>query len=312
MPSGMPYLSRLPDFEDQQAIEEIYAPKGKACLVFPLFRTDDRVCKLEYRKSCEYTLTKAALWCLNAFRLNTNLFGLGVDIFLYIHDVVMRPEIERLLGSAQDYVRFISTELMVPHKGFNRYLGYVMMPYLDPFFDKYETVLIWSPDLFPMRNSDVVWDISSFLETGGRVSTMSFDTGKEHHLPIDSPEREYMFSKFDAPTREGRVAMFRERLYSFVPGFEFYCRVVGGLHRFAPAKLDLEYKAFIVDAMPVLGDEEVIMALWHYKTGYEFKTFVEHSVYWEPQDEVKDDYYFSHVYGASPEWEKEFRRRIGV
>ena len=311
MPMFKPYLGRLPDFGNQKEIAKVYAPRGKACLVFPLFRVNmsDTV---EHHYAPEYDLTKAALWCLNAFRLNTNLFDLGVDIFLYIHDVVMRPEIERLLGSAQDYVRFIPTELMKPHEGFCRYLGYFMMPYLDPFFDRYQTVLIWSPDLFPMRNSDVVWDISSFLETGRCVSAMSFDTGKKYHIPIDSEEREYMFSKFDAPTHEGRLAMFKERIYSFVPGFELRCRVVGGLHRFSPAELDLEYKAFIADAMPVLGDDEVIMALWHYKTGYEFESFLEHKVRWSPEREMKDDYYFSHVYGSSPEWEKGFRRGIGV
>ena len=279
-------LEVLPDFN---RVLPTQRGEGKVCVLLPFFKSGGCI-------TVEWV--KASLWNLNAFIVNTNLREVGWDIFVYIDEhVAVDAECMRLLKPAIDagYVTQFSFKTLPSDilSDSSYRLGQSIYPVIDDQFDKYEYVFSWDLDMFLCRVEGAeVFDLNNLISESKGFSLDSFHleyqdfyfTNQSYLWNLKGFKELISLEGFDDLSESDYITKqypYWVDMMNKVTGCDIIPYTQGvfpvldaGIHRFCPDTITDEFKEFIREAEPILGDDEGVAIAWYLKTGEDIVSLI--------------------------------------
>ena len=238
---------------------------GKCCIVFPCFCSDglDR-------------WDNIGLWNIKSFFKNTNIRDIGWDIFLYVDDFVRDLDSVQMLDDL-GYVKCFQTipsDVLVD--GYRR-TGQMVYPVIDSQFNKYDYVFVFDADLFISRVGNApVFDLNNIISDYRGYSLLSAGLYKSDFW--DNMRYLYCYREYldeSANISDETRYNYWSKSIKKLTGVSIernspieHVVLSGGVHRFCPDTITDEFKEFIREAEPILGNNESVLIAWHLKTGY--------------------------------------------
>ena len=264
----------------------------KGCIVLPLFQ-GWRGLQPEYH-------INSAFWVYHSLLVNSNAIDMRIPIIFYIEGHVFQDlHVRQMFEQSRIPIDRVWTFKKVETDNFYQYyLGTKMCPLWDSRFDKFDNVLIWDTDLFCATTKEKM-DLGRMFKR-----EMPTQPAAIHVLP-DNPKP---FRFKETHDMEGEMANYlADTITEDLTGKAIReCYTIGGcLHSFCPKEINSDYVEFYKKALPLIGDDELIVSLWSiandepvealdkhiYPIAYEF----DHSDHWAEEGTP----FLSHIWTES-------------
>ena len=205
----------------------------------------------------------SAFWVRHSFLQNSDIIDRHIRIIFYVDIRCWLNEyIQEMFRDAH-----IPDEDIWVFKPFDRsigryYLGMKMYPLWDDRFDKFETVLIWDTDLFVASPGDgkVLMEHLLHRERRSQPAALHVQPGAR------KPFRLYETHRLEGSALKRRQDEMMMELCGTI--YEEGGYSIGGcVHSFCPGEIKESYKDFYRKALPLIGDDEMILSLWSIHEG---------------------------------------------
>ena len=240
----LPSVSRLTDSTD-------------GIVVLPLFRA--------WVGQDPYYHINSAFWVYHSFLQNSDIIDKRIHIIFYL-DIRcwLNYDIQAMFREAHIPEEDIWIFSPYDKSIYTYYLGMKMSPLWDDRFDKFDNVLIWDTDLFVASSSDDKVLMDNLLRREQRSQPAALHVNPDGRKPFRLFET-HRLEGADAKQRQDEIMM---ELCSQV--YEAGGYSIGGcVHSFCPGEIKENYKDFYRKALPLIGDDEMILSLWSIHEGEE-------------------------------------------
>ena len=202
--------------------------------------------------------------------------------------------------------------------------------------DRFERFIIWDCDLFACRPNESsakhYFSDSEYFSTNSKstngMALMHWWSDPNKQKQSDYTDFHWWWNKWNIGVKAG-FNHGLPRMQSLVPNHDFSkgctIQIQGGIKYFVPKLISQEFIQFALKAEPLLGDEENVFHLWHYKSGAQYMNILEEwrrnniSMCWN-LSEVKraakgDKCYFTHLLDpadGNKTWEQLWQQQVVI
>ena len=212
-----------------------------------------------------YYHINSAFWVYHSFLQNSDIIDQRIPIIFYV-DIRcwLNMDIQEMFRAANisedDIWRFTPCDNSI----FSYYLGMKMSPLWDERFDKFDNVLIWDTDLFVAAPGDDKVLMEQLLHREQRSQPAALHVNPEGRKPFRLYETHRTESKY-AKDHQNEIMMELCGMIYEEGGYS----IGGCVHSFCPGEIKQSYKDFYRKALPLIGDDEMIVSLWSIHEGEE-------------------------------------------
>ena len=309
------YLGRLPEPSDYPQYSD---DSDELAFVFPLF-WGYRYIDYDYLQ-----YTKSSFWSARSLIANADIVDKGIPIYFFIEDV-LADEAQYLLDGGVDASKILTFHAEDINPDLGTFVGKKLEVLRSDVLSRYKHLAVWDADLFVCRNPALDGPPLStdFLKVDGLGALLSkapvhwTDIPYWHHYwTIDN--HEYGSDAWSRACYEKSIGKINELYPEFGLDLESEYPVVwGGVLSF-PNPLPDGFVEFAMRLYPEINDEQLVLALWHKRTGQpihnldiSLKLNVEH---WELMRQYPEPFYthFGDTREYEEQWEPIWRKDIGL
>ena len=246
------YMERIKFYLPQYtcSYQKYNANSKEGCIVLPLFQGWNSI-------NPEYHIN-SAFWVYHSFIVNSNIADVGIPIIFYVEDKVWAyHDIKEMFKQANIPEHKVWTFTKTPTKTVYRYyLGLKLSCLWDKRFDDFKNVLVWDTDLFVSCRTNKKLDVLSLFKREKPTQPAAL-----HVKPNDT--KPFRFHE----THDTRGHLAKELASTITldligKEYEGGYSIGGCIHSFCPGQIKSEFVDFYRRALPLIGDDEMIVSLW--------------------------------------------------
>ena len=236
--------------------ENLYVEReidSQYAIIIPLFKGFDVI--------PEYHVT-SAFYVMQSILLHTDVVEKGIPIIFYV-DRTIWDDIKYLFEAGNipesDVMFFDPIASSIEQY----YLGLKLMPLLDQRIqDLFEVILLWDADMFVVSKTAQKMDTDVLFESGVSGSIGAIHVSDDMGKPFRIKETHRLFDTYD------QDKMARSLSKQLIGKEVTNVFSVGGcLYRFIPWSMSQAFRDYLTKAIPLIGDDEIIIALWSLYSG---------------------------------------------
>ena len=201
----------------------------------------------------------SAFWVYHSFLENSDIIDRRVPMVFYLDKKCWESRDVRTMFKAAHIPEASIWLFDVPDRSIGSYyLGLKMCPLWDERFDKFETVLIWDTDLFVSRYGDTEKvEMRDLFHRELPTQPAALHIQRHIRKPFRL-DKTHNLHGVEAKRRQDEIMMelcgtiYEEGVYA----------IGGCVHSFCPNQIKASYKDFYRKALPLIGDDEMILSLW--------------------------------------------------
>ena len=215
----------------------------------------------------EYHLN-SAFWVYHSFLVNSDIIERGVPIIFYVEKSCWNYEhVRKMFREAHIPADSIWIFDGMPSNLANFYLGLKMSPLWDARFDKFENVLIWDVDLFVASPSGAdLFKTDQLFQREKRTQPAALHVRPDQRKPFRLYETHRLEDDRAKRQQDAIMMALCGQVYE-EGGFS----IGGCVHSFCPGEIREDYIDFYREALPLIGDDEMIVSLWSVHTNQEIE-----------------------------------------
>ena len=252
----------IPDFPQGKSLECSSDFSKGGVLLFPVFQA--------FREIIPYYHLNVALWAANSWIQNSNLNELGIAVVFYVDNrIIDNPEIQRILQRHVPKDQIVSFEPLYSEVITRCHLSHKLTPLFDERFQSNDNVWISDSDLFvgvPIGSNKKL-DMRLLLnrQHQDRIAAAFLK-------PAKTPRYHLWYDTNDFNAAEEIWDRYCLELVG-VSHIRTLMNIGGQLYGFLPKNIDPDFVKFCRKAIPLIGDDEMLVGLWIEKTGKPIGSF---------------------------------------
>ena len=286
-------------------------------IVIPLY---DALWQNDWKGIIDPAYIKGSVNAAKSLILNTDVVARRIPIFFLIEDSVAHGRLHEFWNAGIKECR-IRTFNSPPSDIVKFRVSKKYYALLDSVLRGYDNIVVWDADLFACCKPGMNQKLSTEFLQGEGVGTMY--CGGWHGISTQPHWWDKWGLPKDREDYEKNFAISKAKIYSVYPDMSLgryteFPNILAGVMRFAEP-ISNEFQRFVFDLEPLIGDEELILALWLHYSGESIDSLdmYKQGIAWTPDllyDLRGKGAYWAHV-GDDTEkeapWEADWRQDIG-
>ena len=308
------HLRRLEIREDYPSYND---SSKEMAIVIPLY---DALWQNDWKGIIDPAYINGSVNAAKSLILNTDVVARRIPIYFFIEDSVAYGRLHEFwnAGIKSDRIRTFNSP---PSDIVKFRLSKKFYALLDPVLKEYDNIVVWDADLFACCKLGMNKKLDTKFMQGKGVGAMY--CGGSHYID----KQAHWWDKWGLPKDrkdfEKNFEISKAKIHSVYPEIELgryvqFPNMLAGVLRFAQPIPD-EFEQFVFTLEPLVGDEELIMALWMHYSGDSIDSLdmYKQGIAWTPDlmYEIREKgAYWAHVGDDTKEeasWEADWRKDIG-